>query len=284
MPLTLDEDSLDRLADRPLYKQLADRIRAAIQNRDLDPGDALPSEPELADTLRVSRDAVRQALNVLVTEGLIVKQRGSGTRVAPHRRRRHMATWRYKRERDLLDHLDETGEEHPETSAFVEDFKVEWKAYRVQTDYRVEPADEVDAQHLRLEQGTPVLRRRLLKYVEGEPVQIQTSVMPLDLVAGTPVADPKRQPWRGGTMAELHSLHQYVVRVSERAFARNPTPEERRQLRMEAMGPVMDVVRVFSAVPKQRGEKPAGERRPVEYSTVVVAASTIVLEWETDLD
>lgn len=277
MPLALDEVFLDRLADRPLYKQLADLVRDAIAAGLLVPGEYLPGETELARSTGISRYAVRDALDVLVAEGRIVKAPGVPAKVARPPRARHMATDRYQRQKNLLRQLDETGAEHPETSAFTEDYRVEWTAYRVQTNYVEEPATATDADHLQIPQGTLVLRRRLLKLVEGEPVQIQVSVMPLDLVAGTPVADPDRQPWPGGTLAELHLLRQDVTRVSEAARARFPTDVERRELRMEAAGPVMEVVRVFST---GKGR----ERRPVEYSTVVVAATTIVLEFETDLD
>jgi GntR family transcriptional regulator, transcriptional repressor for pyruvate dehydrogenase complex len=61
-----------------LTKQAADTLRRFILSEGLHAGDALPSERELSDILSVSRNIVREALTVLVAEGLIIKKPGSG--------------------------------------------------------------------------------------------------------------------------------------------------------------------------------------------------------------
>ena len=61
-----------------LTKQAADTLRRFILSEGLKVGDALPSERELSDILSVSRNIIREALTVLVAEGLIVKKPGSG--------------------------------------------------------------------------------------------------------------------------------------------------------------------------------------------------------------
>lgn len=61
-----------------LTKQAADTLRRFILSEGLRAGDALPSERELSDILSVSRNIVREALTVLVAEGLIIKKPGSG--------------------------------------------------------------------------------------------------------------------------------------------------------------------------------------------------------------
>lgn len=45
-------------------------------------GDLIPSERELVDVCQISRPTVRQAINELVTEGLLLKEKGRGTFVA----------------------------------------------------------------------------------------------------------------------------------------------------------------------------------------------------------
>jgi GntR family transcriptional regulator len=119
----------------------------------------------------------------------------------------------------------------------------------------------------------PVLRRDLVKQVRGETVQLQTSVIPLELVQGTPVADPARQPWPGGTIAELYSIGLVVTRVREEARYRTPTPHERRELGIETTSGVLEVVRVFYV----------GDR-PVEFSTAVVEANSYTLLYETTIN
>jgi DNA-binding FadR family transcriptional regulator len=69
---------LEPLARDTLTKQATDTLRRFILAEDLQAGDQLPSERELSESLSVSRNIVREALSVLVAEGLIVKQPGRG--------------------------------------------------------------------------------------------------------------------------------------------------------------------------------------------------------------
>jgi GntR family transcriptional regulator len=272
--LELNDRSVSQFDDRPLYRQLADAIREQLRHGALRPGDSLPSEGEIERrTGGLSRTTIREALNVLAAEGAIVKRRGAAARVAARLFVRHMATSRYADELARLRALD--GGEHPLTSAFTEDHAVVWDRHRIEAAYVRDAATADDAARLDIVEGTAVLRRQLVKYVAGQPVQIQDSVIPLDLVDDTPVTDPARQPWPGGTIAELFSVGLVVVRVVEEATARTPTTAERKTLEMAA-GPVLSVVRIFYADVN-------GEERPVEASTVVVPASRVVLRFETDL-
>jgi DNA-binding transcriptional regulator YhcF (GntR family) len=72
---------LDPSDGRPLYRQAADELRDAISAGTLIPGQLLPTEASLADMFDVSVDAVRKGLSVLRGEGLIVTERGKGSRV-----------------------------------------------------------------------------------------------------------------------------------------------------------------------------------------------------------
>lgn len=56
--------------DRPLAKQVADRLREMIVLDELPPGEKL-RERHLADVLQVSRTPMREALKILATEGLV---------------------------------------------------------------------------------------------------------------------------------------------------------------------------------------------------------------------
>ncbi|NCC23637.1 MAG: GntR family transcriptional regulator [Deltaproteobacteria bacterium] len=73
---------LNRNSPMPLYHQLAEILRREIRQGDLVPGDRLPSEHVLAETYGIGRPTARQALEILVHEGLLVRRRGSGTFVA----------------------------------------------------------------------------------------------------------------------------------------------------------------------------------------------------------
>ena len=69
---------LKPLGRETLTKQAADTLRRFILVEGMKAGDALPSERELSEMLSVSRNIVREALTVLVAEGLILKKPGSG--------------------------------------------------------------------------------------------------------------------------------------------------------------------------------------------------------------
>ena len=60
----------------PAYQMLADALRARILTRELQPGDRLPIEPDLAEQYGVSRSTVREALRVLASQGLVGTWRG----------------------------------------------------------------------------------------------------------------------------------------------------------------------------------------------------------------
>jgi GntR family transcriptional regulator len=63
----------------PFYYQLYEILRNKITLGEWQPGDMLPTENELLDRFEVSRSTIRQALDILVNEGRIYRQRGRGT-------------------------------------------------------------------------------------------------------------------------------------------------------------------------------------------------------------
>ncbi|MBC6459395.1 PLP-dependent aminotransferase family protein [Actinomadura sp. HBU206391] len=75
-------DSVDLSGSGPLYRRLADQIRAAARRGEVGVGSRLPSERDLARSLGLSRTTVIAAYRVLREEGLLESARGSGTRVA----------------------------------------------------------------------------------------------------------------------------------------------------------------------------------------------------------
>jgi DNA-binding GntR family transcriptional regulator len=72
----------DRSADRAVFKQIADHYRQMILDGQLRPGDRLPSERELQDLHSASRVTTRNAMGILVNEGLVVARHGIGVFVA----------------------------------------------------------------------------------------------------------------------------------------------------------------------------------------------------------
>jgi DNA-binding transcriptional regulator YhcF (GntR family) len=72
-------DGLDRDDPRTESQQIANQLRAAILTRKLQPGEKLPSQPDLAARYGVARETVKAALRQLTADRLIVSRQGSGT-------------------------------------------------------------------------------------------------------------------------------------------------------------------------------------------------------------
>lgn len=76
---------LDRQSTRPLFAQVMQSLRAAIDSGEFQPGGRIPTEPELATMYGVSRITIRRAIEELCEHGLLVKRQGKGTFVSQHK-------------------------------------------------------------------------------------------------------------------------------------------------------------------------------------------------------
>lgn len=63
------------------YKEIYKDLNAKIRSHDYPSGTYLPSENELMETYQSSRDTIRKALNLLLEKGLILKEKGKGSKV-----------------------------------------------------------------------------------------------------------------------------------------------------------------------------------------------------------
>ena len=75
-------ENINRRSKLPYYQQLYEIFRGKIAHGEWKPGDMIPAESELTELYQVSRNTVRQVLDLLVTERLIYRQRGRGSFVA----------------------------------------------------------------------------------------------------------------------------------------------------------------------------------------------------------
>ena len=74
---------LDRSSPVPVYYQLQEVLKQALEDGRWAPGDLLPSEAELEATFGVSRTVIRKALDVLEGDGQVYRVKGKGTVVSP---------------------------------------------------------------------------------------------------------------------------------------------------------------------------------------------------------
>jgi len=68
----------------PLYRQIKDFLIRSLEEGEWRPGDAIPSEGELALRFNVSQGTVRKAIDEMAAENLLVRRQGKGTFVASH--------------------------------------------------------------------------------------------------------------------------------------------------------------------------------------------------------
>ena len=147
---------------RPLYQQIKALILQSLQAGEWKPGEAIPSEMDLAARFRVSQGTVRKAIDELAAENLVVRRQGKGTFVATHAEER--AHFRFLR---LMP--DEGVPHHPE-SRFVEVKRIRAPA-------------EV-ARLLELKSGDAVVYIKRVQSFEGQPTILEELWLPGQLIKG----------------------------------------------------------------------------------------------------
>ncbi|MCF6356837.1 MAG: GntR family transcriptional regulator [Draconibacterium sp.] len=77
----------------PLHAQVEELLRKLIEQPKYQKGEFLPGEVDLAKQLGISRNTLRQATNKLEYEGLLVRKKGLGTKVAAQTVTTQLASW-----------------------------------------------------------------------------------------------------------------------------------------------------------------------------------------------
>ncbi|MCR8848182.1 GntR family transcriptional regulator [Rossellomorea sp. SC111] len=144
----------------PLYKQVANQIKKHIQSDNLDKDDAIPSEQKLSESFNVSRVTIRQAIKLLVDEGILYKVRGSGTYVKQPKIEHDIYRLQgFTEEMESLNHVP---------SNQVLEFSMQLPA---------EPIKE----KLNLKENEKVFFIRRLRSGDGEPMILEETYMPVTL-------------------------------------------------------------------------------------------------------
>jgi GntR family transcriptional regulator len=249
---------IDPTSDRPAYLQIADHLRAAIVKGELAAGTQLPSERELMASYGAARGTVRQAIAALRAQGLINVQHGRGAFVRTQPPVRRLAHDRFARRHR------QAGK-----AAYLAELEAEGRRPDVEI-LAIEsaPATSEIAERLQLEEGAQVLVRRRRYLADGQPMELATSYLPWDLVAGTPIVEPNPGP--GGIYARLEDMGHRLKRFTEDVSARVPLPEEARALQLPAGVPVFVLVRTAYD----------STDRPVEVCDTTMAADRYVLSYE----
>jgi GntR family transcriptional regulator len=79
VPIINMKIKLNHTSHTPLHIQIEEQIRAAIKTEEYQNGKKFPNEMDLSKQLGISRTTLRQSLNKLVHEGLLIRKKGVGT-------------------------------------------------------------------------------------------------------------------------------------------------------------------------------------------------------------
>ncbi|MEO3750144.1 GntR family transcriptional regulator [Streptomyces sp. B6B3] len=220
----------------PAYLQIAGDLRRAISDKELEDGDQLPSLRSLMADYGAASGTVRQALDQLQNEGLIIARQGQGVFVRMPRRLERRGTKRHLRS------ARPSATAPLEAEAQAQGFVRGQQLLEVAT----VPAPESIAQRLGIEPGTQVLVRRHLLTLDEEPAQLADSYFHVAQVEGSRIARNEKIP--GGVHAELASvLGTPLTHASEELIARMPTPGEAIELRLPRGTPVVELLRTIYA-------------------------------------
>lgn len=206
----------------PLYHLAAQQLAAAIESGELQRGDFLASEIELAATWGVSRPTARRAIEELVDKGLVTRRRGVGTQVVDTRVRRPV------RLSSLWDDLANAGLS-PHTAVIALD--------------QIRADDDV-ADALGLEPDTLVVRLERLRRAGDRPLALMHNWLPME-VGGSLCADDLQG--RGlydllrAAGVQPHVAHQVVG-------AKAASPHEAEMLRLPTGAPLVTMRRVLQDV------------------------------------
>ena len=148
---------------QPLWRQIRALIVADLEAGAWKPGEAIPSELDLAARFGVSQGTVRKAIDALADENLLVRRQGKGTFVATHTEEKVSGP------RFLRIRRDDGVDEYP--------------ASRI-VDLRRGKASAEVARLLELKPGEPVLVVRRVLELGGAPVVLDEITLPAALFRG----------------------------------------------------------------------------------------------------
>lgn len=184
---------IERRSGVALWRQIADRMRLAINNGDYDETAMMPSEATLAEKFGVNRHTVRSALSALADEGMVRAVQGVGTLIE----RRDRLTFPISRRTRFSQGLGDQARELQ--SKLIE-----------QT---MERATPVIATALGIAPGSDCIRLDTLGIADGKPISSATSYFPAERFAGIGAAY-QRTGSITKALAEL-GVDDYVRRSTE---------------------------------------------------------------------
>lgn len=211
-----------RKSKRPLYLGIADDLRAGILEHRWQPGDLLPSEPQLCRDYGVSRGTAVRAIEVLLQEGLAQRRQGVGTFVARPSLHRQLG---------FLNSFSETVSEQGGVPS-----------HKLLSERRL---SRKEAMQFGCDEAAHELHR--LRLVDGVPWALHRCLIPASVAGAVPElgeASPVRREAPDFSLYRALEAAGFTVDHAEELLqARAATADEARLLEMEPGAPLMMVHR-----------------------------------------
>jgi len=204
----------------PKYAQVVTEIKKRIERGTYPPGSLLPSEHQLVAEFGVSRPTIVKSLGALRQDGWIDTQQGKGSFV---RGRPALADAERSRPADGV----------------LETAESELSGELVQAGVKLAPPHITAL--LGLQPGARAFVRQLLLSEDGEPAELASSWLPLELAKGTDLASADLL----GETLRQHLQARKKIRLDhavEQITARHPSGEEAALLRISPDAPVLSVI------------------------------------------
>jgi GntR family transcriptional regulator len=204
------------------YEKIAEDLREDILRGKYQSGEQLALEKEMCAQYKVSRITIKRAVDALVSQGLVVKRRGSGTFI-----------------KSLKDEdVKELGmaNQFSGFAATYHDRKVETDVLR----FDIVHPDEAVAAKLQITTEDFVYDIIRVRKLDGEPVVIEYTKMPIQLIPGI-----KKSVLETSIYTYIEKKLKFKIQSAHRTVkADMPTEEEKKALQIEGVLPILEVEQV----------------------------------------
>ena len=219
---------------RPLYEQIRILLTQSLVAGEWKPGEAIPSETDLAGRFRVSQGTVRKAIDELASEHILVRRQGKGTFVASH----NEPNYQYR----FLRVMPDSGEKLTPQNRFLE--------------VKRSRASGEAGKALGLKSGTPTLIIKRLMLFRARPVVLDEIVLAAATCPGATVA--RLESFRGSMYSFYETVYGLrMIRAEERLRAIPADAFAASQLAVARGAPLLCVDRIAYTY----GDKPVEWRR-----------------------
>jgi len=161
------------MAEQPIYRQIAEDLQHKIEAGELHWDSRLPSEKELREQYDASRNTVRDAIQFLMTRGLVETRPGQGTFVM--KKINPFVT--------TLTSEPETGRGGGEEGVYLAEVRAfDREPKNSDPTVEIKKAEGAIARSLRIDRGDQVIVRHQERDIDATPWSLQTSFYPMTLV------------------------------------------------------------------------------------------------------